>query len=74
MANIPTATLGLLQDVVQEDNICFFYNQIRPIDSELFPGYGDVASEQIIDSKYIFVVNVNWIKGVRNGNHISRYK
>ena len=74
IANIPTATLELLQDVVQEDNTCFFYNQIRPIDSESFAGYGDVVSGQTILLNCIFVVNVNWIKGVRNGNRISRYK
>ena len=64
--NTPSATLRLLHDLVQEDNTCFFHSQIRPIDSELFPGYGDVTSGQIIHSKNIFVVNVNWIKGVKN--------
>ena len=45
--NTPSGTSGLLHDVVQEDNTCFFYNQIRPIDSESFAGYGDVVSNRL---------------------------
>ena len=74
ISNTPSATLGLLHNVIQENNCCFFYSWIRPIQSEIFPGCGDVIPGQIIQSKYIFLVNVNWIKGVKNGNRISRYK
>ena len=51
--NTPIAAFKSFDDILQNDQNCLLYNQIRPINSGQFPEYEDVTPRQMIHEKYL---------------------
>ena len=51
--SIPTSKFKSLNDVIDQDS-CFFYNQIRPINIGSFPEFENATPTEFIHSKHLF--------------------